>query len=128
MILFLNFLFFANLDFNFSTILLNNANMNRCLSFTDSKIRILNLQAYTAQKTVSANPTNAYNLSERPLISRLSTIVPYRWSFKSHFRIHAFVGGIFQFYSSIKLYLWSYLLFDILLKSHATIKTLGILV
>ena len=34
---FLNFLFFANLDFDFSSILLNNTNMNWGLSFTDSK-------------------------------------------------------------------------------------------
>jgi len=48
---FLNFLFFANLDFNFSSILLNNTNMNWGLSFTDSKTRLWSFQAHTAHNS-----------------------------------------------------------------------------
>ena len=52
---FLNCLFFANLDFNFSSILLNNTNMNWCLSFTDSKLWISTFQADIAPMTVYKN-------------------------------------------------------------------------
>ena len=48
---FLNFLFFANLDFNFSSILLNNTNMNWGLSFTDSKTGPWSFQAHTAHNS-----------------------------------------------------------------------------
>ena len=67
------------------------------------------------------SPFNGFQIN-----STLSALANQRSSCKNHFdyKIRVFVGGKFQFYSSIKLYLWSYLLFDTMLKSNGPLKNI----